>query len=183
MTADASAALLDRAVAAPAMLVIEGEAGIGKTTRWIEGVEQARRRGFLVLSARSASTEVTLTFGALADLIADVDPAVIDDLPSVQRVALQRVTLPGGDGPPSDERMVAAAFLAVLQRSAAAQPVLVAIDDTQWLDAATRTVLGYAAEGFRGGSVCWLPCAPVTATGTTWRGCNRLVRTCCNASG
>ncbi len=153
--------------AEPAFLVLEGEAGIGKTTLWIEALEQARRRGFLVVSARGASTEVTLTFSALADLLADIDPAVIADLPPVQRLALERVTLHGGDGPPTDERMLAAAFLAALERLAAEYPVLVAIDDTSGCCRDAHGASATRPEGCRGGSACWLQCAPVKAAATT----------------
>jgi Cdc6-like AAA superfamily ATPase len=45
--------LLDRPLAGEIpTLVLEGEAGIGKSTLWLEGVEVARSRGFRVLSAR-----------------------------------------------------------------------------------------------------------------------------------
>ena len=56
----------------PSGLVIEGEAGIGKTTLWLAAVEQARQRGFRVLSARVGQAESALAYAALADLLADV---------------------------------------------------------------------------------------------------------------
>src|SRR6476469_6827199 len=72
-------------------LVIEGEAGIGKTTLWLAAVEQAREQGFRVLPARIGQNETALAYAALADLLSDVDPAVLKRLPGVQRVAVDDV--------------------------------------------------------------------------------------------
>ena len=52
----AVAGFLDATTHEPSSLLIEGEAGIGKTTIWLAGVEQARERGFHVLTARPAHT-------------------------------------------------------------------------------------------------------------------------------
>lgn len=147
---DVAAGLLSRAAYGPAALVIEGDAGIGKTTMLLRLMEGAHEAGFSVVSTRGAQTEVTLTFSALSDLLGDLDPDSIAELPSVQRLALDRVLLRGGDGPSTDERAVAAAFLSVLERQSAVAPVLVAIDDAHWLDSATRTVVAYAARRLAG---------------------------------
>ena len=53
-------------------------------------------------------------------------------------------------GPDTDERVIGAAFVAILQRMVAEGPVLVAIDDVHWLDTASRAVLGYAAPRLSG---------------------------------
>ena len=58
---------------APLALVIEGEAGIGKTTLWLDALDRARERGFVVLASRSAEAESVLAYAGLADLLADVD--------------------------------------------------------------------------------------------------------------
>jgi hypothetical protein len=77
----AVADLLDLAAAGPVSLVIEGEAGIGKTTAWLAGVEQARERGFLVLSAQPAEAESVQAYASLADLLDEVAAAIWADLP------------------------------------------------------------------------------------------------------
>ena len=74
---------LQSASVQPAGLVIEGEAGIGKTTLWLAAIEQARERGFQVLSARVGQNETLLAYAALADLLGDVSPAVLTRLPDV----------------------------------------------------------------------------------------------------
>ena len=79
-----------------------------------------------------------------------VDTAVFADLPAVQRTALERVLLLAGDGPPTNERVVATAFLSVLQLLGGDAPVLVLVDDAQWLDTSSQVVFGYAARRLTG---------------------------------
>src|ERR1700754_4435682 len=84
----------------PSGLVMGGEAGIGKTTLWLAGVAEARKRGFRVLSARAAQAETVLAYAALADLLGGVEPDVLAELPEVQRIAVDRVLLRAtADGP------------------------------------------------------------------------------------
>jgi len=143
-------AFLDTASAEPSGLVVEGEPGIGKTTLWLAAVEQARSRGFLVLSARCVAAESVLAYAALADLLSGVEPAV-SALPDLQRLAVDRVLLrAGADGPSTDPRAVGAGFLSVLNHLAADAPVLVAIDDLQWLDPSSVSVVAFAARRFSG---------------------------------
>ncbi|HZU47232.1 MAG TPA: AAA family ATPase [Mycobacterium sp.] len=137
--------------AQPSVLVIDGEAGIGKTTLWLAASEQAGERGFRVLSAAAGQAESILAYAAVADLLSDVESAVLTALPDVQRIALERVLLrANGDGPATDQRVVAAAFLSVVEDLAANSPVLVAIDDVQWLDSSSKSVVAFAIRRLRG---------------------------------
>jgi len=72
----------------PSVLVLDGEAGIGKTTLWNEGVRAAERGGWRVLSASAAEQETTLAFAVAGDLLGDVLEEVADRLAPVQRRAL-----------------------------------------------------------------------------------------------
>ncbi|MDT5178953.1 MAG: hypothetical protein QOJ95_3151 [Mycobacterium sp.] len=133
------------------MLVIEGEAGIGKTTLWLSAVEEARDAGLHVLSARAGQAESGLTYAVLADLLESVDAEVVDTLPNLQRVAIDRVLLQGdGSGPVTDERVVASAFLSLLDRLATDVPVIVAVDDVQWLDSSSQAVVAFATRRLKG---------------------------------
>jgi DNA-binding CsgD family transcriptional regulator len=126
-------------------LFLEGTAGMGKTRLWQEGVELGRERGVRVLSTRPAGTETRLTFAGLADLLEAVLDDVLLQLPAPQRRALRvALLLDEPDGPPPDERAVAAAFLASLRILADEGPVVVAVDDLQWLDPASANVLAFA---------------------------------------
>jgi hypothetical protein len=89
----ALAKFLQSAGVQPSALVIEGEAGIGKTTLWLAAVEQAREHGFQVMSARVGQNETVLAYAALADLLGGVDPTILTRLPEVQRSAVDGVLL------------------------------------------------------------------------------------------
>jgi len=69
-------------------LVIEGEAGIGKTRVWKEGLERAEAGGVRLLVSRPGGADVKLAFAGLADLIRDVDAEPLNELPPPQRRAL-----------------------------------------------------------------------------------------------
>jgi DNA-binding CsgD family transcriptional regulator len=135
------------ATARPSALVIAGEAGIGKTTLWNEAVEHARRVGYRVLSARAGEAESVLTYAAIADLLADIEPEVLDQLQDLQRIAVDRVLLrASADGPPTDQRVTASALVSIVTALSVRSPVLIAIDDAQWLDSSSQPVLDYAAS-------------------------------------
>src|SRR6476469_2193442 len=136
----------------PSGLVIEGEPGIGKTTLWLSAIEQARDSGYRVFSARVGQAESVLAYAAVAALLRDIDATVLAELPTLQRVAVDRVLLrASSEDHTTDHHVVAAAFAAVFDRLAADSPVLIAIDDLQWLDRSSKDVLAFAARRFKGG--------------------------------
>jgi DNA-binding CsgD family transcriptional regulator len=128
----------------PAALSLEGEPGIGKTSLWREAVALAAERGFTVLTARPADAEEELAFAALGDLFASSFDRCGHELAEPQRrplgVALLREQ-PGAQ--PPDSRTIGVGALALLDRLVAEQPVLLAVDDAQWLDAPSRGVLSF----------------------------------------
>ena len=77
----AVAAFLDRGAGGLAALVVEGEAGIGKSTVWEAGVEAAASRGWLVRTSRPARSEQGLTLGGLTDLFGDVGDETLGRTP------------------------------------------------------------------------------------------------------
>jgi class 3 adenylate cyclase/DNA-binding CsgD family transcriptional regulator len=131
-------------VRGPASLVIEGEPGIGKTTVWQAAVDAAVRRGYRVLVSRPAESEVELAYAGIADLLARVDDSVFDGLPAPQRQALEVALLRSeGTGRPPQPRAVFTALGGVLRAIARAGPVLVAVDDLQWLDGSSLRALEF----------------------------------------
>jgi len=137
-------AFLGRAEARRARLVLEGEPGIGKSTLWRAAVERSGELGFRVVEARVAAAERELSFAALGDLLAGTQDE-IGRLPAPQRRALRiALVLEEPQGEPPDERAIAVATLELLRRLAADAPLLVALDDLQWLDRASAGVLGFA---------------------------------------
>ena len=135
------------AEAAPRALILEGEAGIGKTTLWEAAVREAERAGFRIIWCRPAGAEVRLSFSALADLLdRDVDE-VLPSLPSPQRRALEMALLRSEQGfAQLSERAVSAGVLGAIRGLAGEMPVAIAIDDTQWLDAPSAEAIAYAAR-------------------------------------
>ncbi|SPM26691.1 AAA family ATPase [Mycobacterium terramassiliense] len=143
----AVADFLDVVPRQPSALVIEGEPGIGKTTLWLDALDQGRARGFRTLSCRAAAAESVLAYTVLADLFAEVDDAVWADLPTPQRRALDGALLRHrGEAPEVDPRAVAAAFVTVIGRLAAEKAVVIAIDDLQWVDTSSANAVSYAAR-------------------------------------
>lgn len=129
----------------PAVLVVHGEAGIGKTTLWSAGVRAARENGDRVLAHTATWSEAQLSFTALRDLLSDAYQDVAERLPMPQRHALDVTLLlaePGETPPQQGE--IAVAFLSALRALAAHGPLLLAVDDIQWVDAASVQPLAYA---------------------------------------
>jgi DNA-binding CsgD family transcriptional regulator len=137
--------LLDRLQDGFASVVLMGEAGIGKTALLSAAVGFARERDYGVLSCRPAEAEAGLSFAALADLLVDaIDQDVRDNLPEPQRQALDVVVLLRTPAKkPIDQRTIAAAVLSTLRLLAQRMPLVLAIDDLHWLDAATASTLGF----------------------------------------
>jgi AAA ATPase domain len=138
----------------PAALVVRGEAGIGKTSVWREGVRMAHERGLRVLVAAPGESEAQVSFAALGDLLSDVLGPVLGALPAQQRraleVALRIARVDPGVSTRFDEGAVSFAFLSALRGLAADAPVLIAVDDVQWLDVASARALSFAVRRLGG---------------------------------
>src|SRR6516164_348507 len=143
-------AFLDAVPAGPCGLLLEGAAGIGKTTVWSAGAALAVGRSFTVLSSRPAESEATLSFAALGDLLDGVLDQALPRLPPPQRRALEvALLLADPAGSPPGQRAVAVAFLAVIRYLSACGPLILAIDDLQWLDDSSAAVLEFALRRLR----------------------------------
>ena len=129
-----------------AALVIEGEAGIGKTTLWLETIGAAEARGYRVLRARPAESEAKLSYAALADLVGGVFDETRGALPAPQERALSAALLRADVDEAGDAQMTAVALVGVLTALAAESAVVMAVDDEQWLDAASERALRFAAH-------------------------------------
>ena len=128
-----------------AALVLAGEAGIGKTTLWAAGIEAAERRLCRVVICRGVEAEATLSFAGLSELLAPVLGETLGSLVQPRRRALEVALLlaePGEMTP--DTHAIGLAVLDVLRVLVERGPVVVAIDDIQWLDPATAAVLEVA---------------------------------------
>ena len=131
-------------------LVLEGEAGMGKTTLWRAAVEHAEASGLIVLQAEPVESETTLSFAGIGDLLDPVLDGALEPLPLAQRRSLTRALALGDEeGPALDPRTLRVALMNAIRALAETQPVLVAIDDSQWLDDASSAALAYGFRRFR----------------------------------
>ncbi len=128
-----------------AALVLEGEPGIGKTTIWQEAVRRAEGEGFRTLVCRPAEAEAKLSFAALTDLLDPVPGSALESLPEPQRHALEAALLRApASGSSPEPRAAAAGLRSILMELAEESPVLLAIDDAQWLDRASEDAIVFA---------------------------------------
>ncbi|HUZ56180.1 MAG TPA: AAA family ATPase [Streptosporangiaceae bacterium] len=129
----------------PASLTLTGEAGIGKTAIWAQALLDAEAAGVAVRACRCSQSDAPLSFAGLGDLLDGLDPSELTALPAVQQEALSAALLVSDDGGREPgSRVVGVALLGVLRALARSGPVLLAVDDVQWLDASSSGVLSFA---------------------------------------
>ena len=145
---------LESAAREPTALVLEGQAGIGKTTLWRWTLATAKARGFTVLSASPAAAETALSFAALDDLLDPVLGDILPRLPGPRRAALEAALLlsPSEAGSP-EVHAIAAAFRDAMRILGEAGPLLVAVDDAHWVDRPSAAAIAYAVRRLGAASV------------------------------
>jgi DNA-binding CsgD family transcriptional regulator len=125
-----------------AVMVVRGEAGVGKTALLHHCARQAS--GFRVARIAGVESEMELPFAGLHQLCAPM-LGRLGALPEPQQAALG-VALGLSSGAAPDRFLVALAALSLLAEVAAERPLLCFVDDAQWLDAASGQVLGFVAR-------------------------------------
>jgi len=142
--------LLDRLIEAVGtgesrVLVVHGEPGVGKSA--LLSYLAGRARGLRMARVAGVQSEMELAFAGLHQLCAPMlDHA--DRIPVPQRDAL-RTALGLAAGPPPDRFLIGLAVLTLLSEVAGEGPLIVVIDDEQWLDQASAQALGFAARRLR----------------------------------
>ncbi|HEU5066291.1 MAG TPA: AAA family ATPase [Gaiellaceae bacterium] len=130
----------------PRALVLRGDPGIGKTTVWRAGLEGGQKT-CAVLSARCVEAELPLALVGLADLVGDRFGDIAGQLADHDRAALAAaIGLAQPDEPARDALALPRAFLALVRQLARDEPVLIAVDDVQWLDPSSARILSFAAR-------------------------------------
>src|SRR3954452_19692435 len=125
-----------------AVLVIRGEAGIGKTALLRYAARQAS--GLRVAQVTGAQGEMELPFAGIQQLCAPLLDH-LDALPQLQQDALKgALGLASGEVP--DRFVVGLAVLGLLSAAAEERPLLCLVEDAQWLDAASGLILGFVAR-------------------------------------
>ncbi|MEV6235527.1 AAA family ATPase [Lentzea sp. NPDC051838] len=126
------------------VVLLEGDAGIGKTTLVGAVARIAAEQGFRGLHCNGVQSETTSGFAALHELLQPLLGGLAV-LPAGQRRALE-VALGRAEGPPPNRLLVGLATLGLLEEHAAEQPVFVAVEDAQWLDASTAQTIAFVAR-------------------------------------
>src|SRR5260370_27602457 len=124
------------------VLVLHGEAGIGKTALLDATIVSAK--DFTVVRVIGIESEMELGFAALPQILSRFAGG-IDDLPSPQADAL-RAALGFGESAAPDRFLVGLAALTLLSSAAEARRLLIVIDDAQWVDRESAIALGFVAR-------------------------------------
>ncbi|HKD95838.1 MAG TPA: AAA family ATPase, partial [Gaiellaceae bacterium] len=119
-------------------LLLDGEAGIGKSTVWDEALRLARESGFRTLVARPAESETSLPYAALGDLV----ESLVDEAGPTPLVTVL-------DGGAASSLAVSREALGLVRRAALEAPLVVAVDDVQWLDQPTEATLCFVVRRIR----------------------------------
>jgi DNA-binding CsgD family transcriptional regulator len=124
------------------VLVVRGEAGVGKTALLDYVAQQAS--GCRIARIGGVESEMELAFAGLHRLCAPMLDG-LDGLPAPQASAL-RVAFGTQEGDAPDRFLVALAVLSLLAEAAAAEPLVCLVDDVQWLDRASAQTLTFVAR-------------------------------------
>ena len=158
----------------PGALEVVGEAGIGKSRLLSELTARAEARGYLVLEGRAAEFERAVPFGVLLDAVNDylgaLDPALLRALGEEVAAELAEIfpslaALSTGRSRPgleAERYRAHYAIRALLERLAANQPVVLALDDMHWSDEGSIEAVAHLLRRFHGPllTVCAFRLAP-----------------------
>ena len=138
---------LDSIPGGPSALLLSGDPGIGKTTVWKEGLAGAELRRCRTLSCGPVEAETGLSYAALGDLLEPILDEALPTVPEPQRQALEVALLRSPrSGARADQRAVSLAVLGCLRSVASTSPVVVAVDDIQWMDTPSVRVLQFVVR-------------------------------------
>ena len=126
----------------PRALLLEGEAGIGKTTLVVAADDEARRRGWHVIGCSPAAAEAQLPFAALTDAFGEVHDGDLTTLPEPQRAALLGAVRRAGRY--ADRLALSMGVLNLLRGFARHGAVALFVDDVQWLDEPSAHAFSFA---------------------------------------
>ena len=126
------------------VLILRGEAGIGKSSLLAEAATIAETAGHRILRASGVRTEAHLPFAGLHQMLRPLLGG-LETLPSPQAAAL-RAAFGLSDSAAEDPFLVSLGTLTLLTEAAAHQPVVALVDDAQWLDQPTDETLGFVAR-------------------------------------
>ena len=137
--------LVDPVPLASQVLLVTGDAGMGKTVLLADAAGRARLAGMRVLSVTGRESESKLAFAGLHQLLRPVLSSAAG-LPGLQAQALLGALGLSADPGPADPLLTGAAVLTLLSELSERVPVLVVADDAHWLDRSTLDTLAFAGS-------------------------------------
>jgi DNA-binding CsgD family transcriptional regulator len=141
-------AFLDRVARDGDALLVTGEPGMGKSVILDAAARRAEAGGALVLRATGVEFEADLAYAGLHQLLLPVLDS-LTELPETHRAALAAALgMDGGSTP--DALTLTTAILVLLRRLSARSPVVLLVDDLQWVDRQTLLLLNLVARRLRG---------------------------------
>jgi DNA-binding CsgD family transcriptional regulator len=129
-------------------LIVRGESGIGKTVLLDTAAEVAKNQGVRVLRGGGVEFEADLAFSGLHELLLPIERRIGD---LQERLSNALLTALGfAVGPPPDRLLLANAVLDLLRKEATNGPILVIVDDLQWIDRSSAAIIGTVARRLTG---------------------------------
>ena len=149
----ALAAFLDDRRPEPRAVLIEGVPGIGKTCLLRGLLDLARERGYAVALCQPTRTETGLSYAGLVGLLDELRIDAVDALPAPQARVLRTILRLEESAEPVDRLSLGLATVAAVRAAADRGSLLVAVDDSQWLDAPTARILDFLVRRLSGTAV------------------------------
>ena len=149
--------LVDRTADRGGALLVVGEPGVGKSVLLDVAARGAAASGMRVLTARGERVEAAVGFAGLHRLLMPV----LGDLTSLSDLHREALATSLGvrAAPPADRLIVSTAALMLVRQVAGDAPVVMIVDDVQWLDRASAGVLGFIARRLSGARITFLAAA------------------------
>ncbi len=129
----------------PDWVFMAGQPGSGKSTlaRWLQ--EQAVALGVRVLTLRPVQLEQSIAFSALGEFVSRLAPEFTDDT-AFDQTTRAVLTAAASGASISDAVLLRSAFTSLLQTLTAQGPVVLIIDDAQWIDQQSTEVLSFSVR-------------------------------------
>jgi len=136
--------LLGRLPGRGSVLMVRGEAGIGKSALLAEACRRAEACGVRVLNVTGVRSEAKVSFAGLHQLLRPILGG-IEELPRSQRDAMLAAFGMSDERAP-DIFLIALAALNLMSESAGRTPLLLIVEDVHWLDRSTSDVLAFVGR-------------------------------------
>ncbi|MGV9915408.1 helix-turn-helix transcriptional regulator [Streptomyces tendae] len=132
-------------------LLLRGDAGVGKSTLLHHVVELANGHHHQVIRTAGVEAESELPFAGLHQILYPL-LSHIDSLDDMHRRIFD-VVFGGEESPPPSVMTLGIAVLDLLLLAASEQPLMLVLDDGQWLDTSSTEVCGFIGRRLTGSSV------------------------------